>query len=158
MTTTPDYPPLVEAYLADLDRALAAADPRERAETLAAMREHAAELLARYGSDDESARRVLDDLGPVETIAAEVTPAPAPVAPATVATAGTTEATDVVLVVLAILVWPLSPVALVWAIVRLRARVGNRALQWLTVVLGAIPTLGGIFLLLLHTLSLMFDA
>jgi hypothetical protein len=151
MTATPDYPPLVEAYLADLDRALAGADPRERVETVAAVREHAAELLARYGDDDESARRVLDDLGPVETIAAEVTPAPAPVA-----TAGTTEATDVVLVVLAIVVWPLSPVALVWAIVRLRARVGNRALQWLTVVLGAIPTLGGILLLLMHTLALLF--
>lgn len=158
MTATPDYPPLVEAYLADLDRALAAADPRERAETVAAVREHSAELLARYGSDDEAARRVLDDLGPVETIAAEVTPAPAPVAPAPVAAAGTTEAIDVVLVVLAVVVWPLSPVALVWAIVRLRARVGNRALQWLTVVLGAIPTLGGIFLLLMHTLNLMLDA
>lgn len=158
MTATPDFPPLVEAYLADLDRALAGADPRERVETVAAVREHAAELLARYGSDDESARRVLDELGPVEAIAAEVTPALAPVATAPVAPAGTTEATDVVLVVIAAVVWPLSPVALVWAIVRLRARVGNRALQWLTVVLGAIPTLGGAFLLLMHTLNLMLDA
>ena len=152
MTATPDFPPLVEAYLADLDRALAAADPRERAETVAAVREHAAELLARYGSDDGSARRVLDELGPVEAIAAEVTPAPAPVAKA-----GTTEATDVVLVVLAVVVWPLSPVALVWAIVRLRARVGNRALQWLTVALGAIPTLGGLVLLLMYTLAFIYD-
>jgi hypothetical protein len=50
MSATPDFPPLVEAYLADLDRALAGADPRERAETVAAVREHAAELLARYGT------------------------------------------------------------------------------------------------------------
>jgi hypothetical protein len=40
---------------------------------------------------------VLDELGPVEAIADEVTPAPAPVA-----TAGTVEPTDVVLVVLAV--------------------------------------------------------
>jgi hypothetical protein len=62
----------------------------------------------------------------------------------------------VVLAVLAVVVWPLAPVALVWAIVRLRAGVGNRALQWLTVVLGAIPTIGGIVLLLMHTLSVAF--
>jgi hypothetical protein len=152
MTATPDFPPLVEAYLADLDRALAGADPRERAETVAAVREHAAELLARYGSDDEAARRVLDELGPVEHIAAEVTPAPVPAAPA-----GRTEATDVVLAVLAVVLWPLAPVLLVWAIVRLRSGVGNRALQWLAIVLSAIPTVGGVVLLLVHTLSVVFD-
>jgi hypothetical protein len=153
MTASPDFPPVVEAYLADLDRALAAADPRERAETVAAVREHATESLARHGTDDESARRVLDDLGPVEAIAAEATLAPAP---ATAPTAGRTEATDVVLAVLAVFVWPLSPVALVWAIVRLRSGVGNRALQWLTIALGAIPTLGGFVLLLMHTLAFVF--
>lgn len=149
MTATPHFPPLIEAYLADLDRALAAADPRERAETVAAVREHAAESLARYDTDEESARRVLDELGPVETIAAEATPAPAPAAPA-----GKIEATDVVLAVLAIVIWPLAPVALVWAIMRLRSGVGNRALQWITIVLGAIPILGGTVLLLMHALNL----
>jgi hypothetical protein len=153
MTATPDFPPLVEAYLADLDRALAAADPRERAETVAAVREHAAELLARYGDDDESARRVLDELGPVEAIAAEATPAPAS-APVLAPTAGRTEATDVVLTVLAVVLWPLAPVILVWAILRRRSGVGNRALQWLTIALSAIPTLGGSVLLLLHVMSL----
>jgi hypothetical protein len=151
MTTTPDFPPLVEAYLADLDRALAAADPRERAETVAAVREHAAESLARHGTDDESARRVLDELGSVEVIAAETSPAPLPAVPAR-----TAEATDVVLAVLAAVVWPLSPVALVWAIMRLRAGVGNRALQWLTIALGAIPTLGGLVLLLMYALAFVF--
>jgi hypothetical protein len=62
----------------------------------------------------------------------------------------------VVLAVLAVFVWPLSPVALVWAIVRLRSGVGNRALQWLTIALGAIPTVGGIVLLLIHTLAFVF--
>lgn len=148
MTVTPDFPPLVEAYLADLDRALASADPRERAETVAAVREHAAEALARHGTDDESARRVLDELGSVEAIAAEATPAPAPAAPA-----GRIEATDVVLAVLTVVLWVLAPITLVWAIVRLRAGVGHRALQWVTIVLGAILTLGGIVLLLLHAMS-----
>lgn len=148
MTVTPDFPPLVEAYLADLDRALASADPRERAETVAAVREHAAEALARHGTDDESARHVLDELGSVEAIAAEATPAPAPAAPA-----GRIEATDVVLAVLTVVLWVLAPITLVWAIVRLRAGVGHRVLQWVTIVLGAILTFGGIVLLLLHAMS-----
>lgn len=154
MTATPNLPPLVEAYLADLDRALAGADPRERAETVAAVREHAAELLARYGSDDDAARRVLAELGTVDAIAAEVTPAPAPAAPARVAPAPKFEATDVVLPILAVVLWPLAPVTLVWAIIRLRAGVGSRGLQWLTITLSAIPTVGGILLLVLHSLSI----
>ncbi|MFJ3407897.1 hypothetical protein [Promicromonospora sp. NPDC090134] len=145
MTATPDFPPSVEAYLASL----AVADPRERAETVAAVREHAAELLARYGTDEVSVRRVLDELGPVETRAAEVTPAPAPVS-----APGETEAMDLVLVVLAVVLWPLSPVTLVWAIVRLRTGVGNRALQWLIIALSVIPSVGGIVLLLMHAMSL----
>ncbi|MFI2362423.1 HAAS signaling domain-containing protein [Promicromonospora sp. NPDC019610] len=152
MTATPDFPPLVEAYLADLDCALAGADPRERAETVAAVREHAAELLARYGGDGQAARRVLDELGPVEHIAAELTPAPTSAVPA-----AKIEATDVVLAVLSVVLWPLAPVLLVWAVVRLRSGVGNRALQWLTIVLSAIPTVGGVVLLLIHTLNLIFN-
>ncbi|MCP2285944.1 hypothetical protein APR04_004880 [Promicromonospora umidemergens] len=150
MTATPAFPPLVDAYLADLDRALASADPRERAETVAAVREHAAESLARHGTDNESARRVLDELGPVETIAAEVTPAPAPAAPA-----GTIEARDVVLAVLTVVLWPLAPVALVWTIVRLRSGVGNRVLQWFTIALSGIITFGGIALLVMHAVNLL---
>ncbi|MFD7023424.1 HAAS signaling domain-containing protein [Promicromonospora sukumoe] len=154
MTTTPEFPPIVDAYLADLDRALASADPRERAETVAAVREHAAEALARHGWDEASAGRVLDELGPVDAIAAEVTPAPAPAAPAP-APAPKFEATDVVLPILAVVVWPLAVVTLVWAIIRLRAGVGSRSLQWLTIALSAIPTLGGILLLVMHSLNLL---
>lgn len=146
MTATPEFPPLVEAYLADLDRALAGTDPRERAETVAAVREHAVESLARHGRDDEAARRVIGELGPVEHIAAEATPAPA-------AEAAKVEVTDVVLAALALLVWPLAPVLLVWAIVRLRAGVGNRALQWTTVVLSALPVVLGIVFTVLHVLN-----
>ncbi len=70
-------PPLVAAYLADLDRALIGADPQERADTLAAVSEHIDESLA--GVDEptgEQVRRVLDELGPVDRIAAAATPAP----------------------------------------------------------------------------------
>ncbi|WP_460624666.1 HAAS signaling domain-containing protein, partial [Isoptericola nanjingensis] len=81
MTAAPAFPPLVEAYLADLEHALAASEPRERAETLAAVREHAAESLALHGSDDAGARRVLDELGPVDAIAAASTPAAPAAAP-----------------------------------------------------------------------------
>ncbi|GAA4687316.1 hypothetical protein GCM10023198_02100 [Promicromonospora umidemergens] len=117
---------------------------------MAAVREHAAESLARHGTDNESARRVLDELGPVETIAAEVTPAPAPAAPA-----GTIEARDVVLAVLTVVLWPLAPVALVWTIVRLRSGVGNRVLQWFTIALSGIITFGGIALLVMHAVNLL---
>ncbi|MFD7311081.1 HAAS signaling domain-containing protein [Promicromonospora sp. NPDC059942] len=151
MTTTPEFPPIVDAYLADLDRALASADPRERAETLAAVHEHAAEALDRHGWDDAAASRVLDELGPVDAIAAEVTPAPQ-----SAVSVEKIEATDVVLPVLAFVLWPLAPVTLVWAIVRLRSGVGKRALQWLTIVLSAIPTVVGVVFLLIHTLNLAF--
>lgn len=150
MTTTPELPPLVEAYLADLDRALAGTDPRERADTVAAVREHAVESLARHGRDDDGARRVLGELGPVEHIAAEATPAPVaiPAAPA-----GKVEPTDVVLAALAVLLWPLAPVFLVWATVRLRAGVGNRALQWVTIALSAVTVVAGVVLVVTHLLS-----
>jgi hypothetical protein len=46
MTTTQPLPTLLEAYFADLDRALIGVDPRERAETVQAMRKHASEMLA----------------------------------------------------------------------------------------------------------------
>lgn len=154
MTATPEFPPLVEAYLADLDRALAGTDPRERAETVAAVREHAVESLARHGRDDEAARRVIGELGPVEHIAAEVTPAPA----AAAVPVGKAEPTDIVLAALAVLLWPLAPVFLVWAIVRLRAGVGSRALQWVTIVLSAVTVVVGLVLVAAHVLSVAAQA
>jgi len=157
MTTTPAFPPVVEAYLADLERALAASEPRERAETLAAVREHAAESLALHGSDDAGARRVLDELGPVDAIAAASTPSPpaaaTPVAPAA------TPAADVWLVVLAVaslalFVVPLvAGAAVVWALVRLRSGAGNRGLQRLALAVGAVSFVGAVALFVSHVLA-----
>ncbi|QAY69253.1 HAAS signaling domain-containing protein [Xylanimonas protaetiae] len=126
MTEIRTLPPLVEAYLADLDRALTAADPRERAETLAAVREHVTESLALHGTDDDAVARVLADLGPVDAIAATATPLPGAPSPAR---------GDGWLLVLAVAglvgFWlpPLAIAALIWAIVRLRARTGTRSTQ-----------------------------
>lgn len=73
--------PLVAAYLAELDQALAGADPRERSDTVAAVREHLADALAGEHTRGRVAE-VLADLGPVDQIAAAATPAgtPTPVA------------------------------------------------------------------------------
>jgi uncharacterized membrane protein YphA (DoxX/SURF4 family) len=68
--------PLVVAYLADLDRALSGAEPRERADTLAAVADHIGEALGQdVPPTDQQVRMVLADLGPVERIAAVATPA-----------------------------------------------------------------------------------
>ena len=66
--------PLVDNYLQDLDRALLGADPRERADTVAAIREHIDQALT-DSSSSADVNRVLQELGSVEMIAAEVTPA-----------------------------------------------------------------------------------
>ena len=67
-----DHHPMVEAYLADLDRALSGSDPREHAETMSAIREHLADAIA-PDATAEQVRHALDELGPVETIAASTT-------------------------------------------------------------------------------------
>jgi len=61
---------LVEAYLDDLDRALAGIDPAERADVVASIREH---VDASLGDRPTAAdvREVLQRLGPVERIARE---------------------------------------------------------------------------------------
>lgn len=158
MTAAPALPPLVEAYLADLEHALAASEPRERAETLAAVREHAAESLALHGSDDAGARRVLDELGPVDAIAAASTPA-VPASPGTPTPAAPTPAADIWLVVLAVaslalFVVPLvAAAAVIWAVVRLRAGTGNRGLQRLALVVGAASFAGAVALSVSHLLA-----
>ncbi|MBP3037563.1 DUF4190 domain-containing protein [Arthrobacter sp. zg-ZUI100] len=130
MNTTEPMPALLEAYFADLDRALIGTDARERAETVQAMREHAAEMLHRYGASEETAERVIGDFGPVEQVAAAATPMPAPAsAPAP------RSWSDIWLLVgsvvsLMFFVFPLFAIAmLVWAIVRIRRNGGNRTLQ-----------------------------
>lgn len=86
MSTHPTHPPvsahpLVQAYLADLDRALAGTDPRERADVLDGVREHLGEALGENtAAGTVRVRQVLAGLGPVEVIAAQAT-TPAPVKP-----------------------------------------------------------------------------
>ena len=130
MTTTEPMPALLEAYFADLDRALIGTDPREHAETVQAMREDAAEMLSRDGVSEQTAERIIAEFGPVEQIAASAPPAPAVASPAPARPWA-----DIWLLVGSIigLVYFLFPVLsvamLIWAIVRLRRQVGSRALQ-----------------------------
>ena len=70
--------PLVVAYLADLDRALASADPQERLDTVTAVTEHLTDALGGEAEPTtEQVRAVLDELGSVEKIADAATPASA---------------------------------------------------------------------------------
>lgn len=129
MTTTEPMPALLEAYFADLDRALIGTDPREHAETVQAMREDAAEMLNRDGASEQTAERIIAEFGPVERIAAAATPA------ATPAPAATRPWADIWLLVgsilgLAYFIIPVLSIAmLIWAIVRMRRHVGSLPLQ-----------------------------
>ncbi|WP_066582778.1 HAAS signaling domain-containing protein [Cellulomonas timonensis] len=67
---TAPHLPLVEAYLEDLDRALAGIDPAERADVVASIREHVDESLGEAPTS-EDVQDVLRRLGPVERIARE---------------------------------------------------------------------------------------
>jgi hypothetical protein len=144
-------PPLVEAYLADLDRALQGAEPRERAETVAAVREHTREALLLHGSDDETVRRVLHELGPVDSIAAVA---------ATDAAGQEAEVplSDHLLLVLSIasLVLFLVPLfsvgAAVWAAVRLRRGDGDRPRQKTALTIALVALLAFLLALLAHSL------
>ncbi|MCC3273561.1 hypothetical protein MUK71_01555 [Arthrobacter zhangbolii] len=150
MTTTEPMPSLLEAYFADLDRALIGTDPRERAETVQAMREDAAEMLNREGTSEQSAKRIIAEFGPVEQIAAAATSAPTP-GPAPAPRSWP----DIWLLVgsIAALVYWILPfigvAMMVWAIVRIRRNTGNRTLQrvalWISIASVALS--GAIFLL-----------
>ncbi|MGN7701591.1 HAAS signaling domain-containing protein [Cellulosimicrobium sp. 22601] len=146
---THPFPPLVEAYLADLDRALEGADPRERSETLAAVREHTREALALRGSDDDAVRHLLEELGPVDSIAAAAgTPAPAPASGPPLA--------DTLLVVLSVVslvlfIVPLFAVGtVVWAGTRLRAGAGDRSRQKTALVIGVVALVAFLAVLVSH--------
>jgi HAAS domain-containing protein len=65
------HDPLITAYLGDLERALADADPVDREEVLASVREHIEESLGDGEPDPSAVAAVLEHLGPVERIAAE---------------------------------------------------------------------------------------
>ncbi|WP_353707110.1 hypothetical protein ABRQ22_13595 [Cellulosimicrobium sp. ES-005] len=148
---THPFPPLVEAYLADLDRALEGADPRERSETLAAVREHTREALALRGSDDDAVRHLLEELGPVDSIAAAAaagTPAPTPASGPPLA--------DTLLVVLSVVslvlfIVPLFAVGtVVWAGTRLRAGAGDRSRQKTALVIGVVALVAFLAVLVSH--------
>lgn len=157
MNTTEPMPALLEAYFADLDRALIGTDARERAETVQAMREHAAEMLLRYGASEETAERVIGDFGPVEQVAAAATPAPAPT-PAPASAPAPRSWTDIWLLVgsvvsLLFYVFPLFALAmLVGAILRIRRNSGTRALQKAALWVSGVSAAFSIGLFISHAL------
>ncbi|MBF5082637.1 hypothetical protein [Quadrisphaera sp. INWT6] len=146
--------PLVHAYLSDLGRALAGADPRERADVLDGVREHLDEALG-DGAPVETAdvRRVLADLGPVEAIAAQATRAelPAPptsssvASPAAVAPASdTTSLVALITAIVASAVFfipfvsiPLAVASLVTAAVHLRRPGARKGRCWAAVAVAS---------------------
>ena len=130
MSTTERMPELLEAYFADLDRALTGADPREHAETVQAMREYAAEMLSLHGNSEQTAERVIADFGPVEDVAAASTAAPAVPAPAAARSWADIWLLAGSVAGLVFYVFPLLSIAmLTWAVLRLRQHAGNRSLQ-----------------------------
>ena len=159
--------PLIDAYLTDLERALADADPRERAEMLTTVREHISESV---GDAPDGARvaQTLADLGPVELIAAEATPATPPGARAGTGTpapaadrdlwvprvALTAAVLSVPLVVLNfLLAAPIALACLVVAIVYLRRRSPQRGLLQATLVASGLTLLATFALLVTHVLA-----
>jgi len=139
-----DHHPMVEAYLADLDRALSASDPREHAETMSAVREHLTDAIA-PDATTEQVRRALDELGPVEAIAASTTqstPTPTPeragidglaISALIAAAAGM-----LLLVPLPFIGAPLALIALITGIAHLRTTRQGDPLAWTAVVISAL--------------------
>lgn len=136
--------PMAEAYLADLDRALSSSDPHERAETMSAVREHLADAVT-PDATAEQVRRVLDELGPVEVIAASTTqsaPSPTPerggidglaISSIIAAVAGM-----LLLVPAPFIGVPLALIALIAGIVHLRSARRGRSLAWSAVAVAAL--------------------
>ena len=136
--------PMVEAYLADLDRALSASDPREHAETMSAVREHLTDAIA-PDATTEQVRRALDELGPVEAIAASTTqstPPPSPGRPGTdrlaISALIAAAAGMLLLVPLPFIGAPLALIALITGIAHLRTTRQGKPLAWTAVVISAL--------------------
>lgn len=156
--------PLIEAYLTDLERALTEADPRERAETLATVREHIAESLG-DAPTSASVEQTLAELGPVELIAAAATPATPATTPSSAP--GTPDpdrwvapviliaaVVSVPLVVLNfLLAAPIALVCLVTAIFHLRRRPSQRGLLLATLVASALTLVATFALFMTHALA-----
>lgn len=150
---------LLERYLADLERRLAAADPGERADILASVREHVGAELAALDRPATPAdvAAALDSLGSVDTVAAAWTPedgravpgAPEPARTASLAVAaGVLAALSVVLIWLPPVAGLLGLAALVVGIVALRRRDEPRWAAVTAVVVGATAALLGVVMLL----------
>lgn len=134
--------PMVEAYLADLDRALSGSDPREHAETMSAVREHLADAIA-PDATAEQVRHALDELGPVEAIAAGTTrAAPSPeragIDGLAISTLIAAAAGMLLLVPLPFIGAPLALIALITGIAHLRSTRQGKPLAWAAVVISAL--------------------
>ncbi|XBH20930.1 hypothetical protein V5R04_11975 [Jonesiaceae bacterium BS-20] len=131
---------MVQEYLTDLEVALAGADPIERAETLASIREHLEESLAADASP-EQVRRALKGLGAPGQIALVATQVPA------AATEKGVDGLSVILLVgaalalvgipLGILSFVVAFICLAGAFVDLRTKRGTKSLTWVALVLAA---------------------
>lgn len=154
---------LLERYLTDLERRLAAADPGERADILASVREHVESDLAALGRPATSAdvAAALESLGSVDTVAAAWTPEDGGAAPGAVGDAaparpgGLAVAAGVLAALGVLLIW-LPPVggllglaALVVGIVALRRRDEPRWAAVTAVAVGATSAVLGLLLVLL---------
>jgi len=147
--------PLVAAYLADLDRALIGSDPREREDTLEAIRDHLREALGEAPTSDD-VRGVLADLGSVDAIAAGTTPSASaatvtvvPAAPDARLDRGALVASVLALLLLFVSPWaglPLALVALVVAVQRTRRGGDRSGAAWTAVVVSAATLVLGVVL------------
>ncbi|MDO5503830.1 MAG: DUF1700 domain-containing protein [Actinomycetia bacterium] len=142
--------PLVQAYLADLDRALTGSEERERAETLSAITEHLDQRLS-HGADEAEVRRVLGELGSVDTIADTATPQAAvaheershPLAAIALASA---VAAAVLLIVMPFVALPLAVLALTVGLIHLITRRPGRGMAVAGVILATATLLASIVL------------
>lgn len=153
MATLFDHP-LVQAYLDDLDRALLGADPAERADIVASVREHLGDALPDAASDAQ-VRDALATLGPVEAIAAAAAVAghtqPAPAAPIAPAAPRPRDTVAVALLACAVVSIALIPVPVVSlpvalgvvtvAVVRLAQHTPRPVLTWSALLLAAFTPL-----------------
>jgi hypothetical protein len=137
-----DHHPMVEAYLADLDRALSGSDPREHAETMSAVREHLTDAVP-PDATAEQVRQALDELGPVETIAASTTQStPSPGRPGTdrlaISALIAAVAGMLLLIPVPFIGAPLALIALITGIAHLRTTRQGDPLAWTAVVISAL--------------------
>lgn len=152
---------LLERYLADLERRLAGAEPGERADILASVREHVESDLASLGrpATASDVAAALGRLGSVDAVAAAWSPeTPAPVTSTRPPTSGLVVAAAV-LAGLSLVLIALPPVggavgitALVLGVLALRRRLEPRWAAIVATVVGAVTVLVG----LVATLAALF--